>query len=114
MDVLTGLGFASWTDNCELDTAYIECEPMSGGCVGPCAHMGRGVHRGGRLWQHGSSAHQFILLDRYGGTDHFDITCPADVIVVELDAELPGRTRPHPKWRGGDLQHGQLRRQRHR
>ena len=91
MDVLTGLGFASWTDNCELDTAYIECEPMSGGCVGPvptwdveyividaCGNM--------------SSAHQFILLvDTVAPT--ISITCPADV-VVELDANCEGELDP--------------------
>ena len=91
MDVLTGLGFASWTDNCQIDTAYIECDPMSGGCVSPvptwdveyividaCGNM--------------SSAHQFILLiDTVAPT--IDITCPADV-VVELDADCMGELDP--------------------
>ena len=91
METLTDLGFASWTDNCEIDTAYIVCEAMSGGCVSPvptwdveyividaCGNM--------------SSAHQFVLLiDTVAPT--IEITCPADV-VVELDGDCMGELDP--------------------
>ena len=91
MDVLTGLGFASWTDNCELDTAYIECEPMSGGCVGPVPTWDVEyivVDACGNT----ASAHQFILLvDTVAPT--ISITCPADVI-VELDENCQGELDP--------------------
>ena len=91
MDLLTGLGFASWTDNCEIDTAFIQCEPVSGGCVGPVP-----------TWDveytvidacgNAASAHQFILLiDTVAPT--ISITCPADVI-VELDDNCEGELDP--------------------
>ncbi len=91
MDQLVELGFASWTDNCVLDTAYITCEPVSGGCVGPVP-----------TWDveyvvidacgNTSSAHQFVLLvDTVAPT--IEITCPADV-VVELDGECMGELDP--------------------
>ena len=35
IDELADLGFVSWTDNCGIDTAFVDCEPMSGGCVLP-------------------------------------------------------------------------------
>ena len=90
LDALVDLGLVSWEDNCAIDTAYIDCQSMSGGCVSPS-------RRG--MWRTPSSTrvatattHQFILLiDTVAPT--IDITCPADV-VVELDGDCEGELDP--------------------
>ena len=91
LDELVGLGLVSWEDNCGIDTAYIVCEPMSGGCVSPVPTWDVAYTV---VDQCGNSTtmHQFILLiDTVAPT--IDITCPADV-VVELDANCEGELDP--------------------
>ena len=91
IDELADLGFVSWTDNCGIDTAFVDCEPMSGGCVLPVP-----------TWDvaytviddcgNSTTTHQFILMiDTVAPT--IDITCPAD-ITVQLDDACNGELDP--------------------
>ena len=91
LDELVALGLVSWEDNCGIDTAYIECQAMSGGCVSPVPTWDVAytvIDQCGNA----ATAHQFILLiDTVAPT--IDITCPADV-TVELDADCEGELDP--------------------
>ena len=91
LDELVSLGLVSWEDNCGIDTAYVNCQAMSGGCVSPVPTWDVAytvVDQCGNA----TTAHQFILLiDTVAPT--IDITCPADV-VVELDGDCEGELDP--------------------
>ena len=91
IDMLTDLGFASWTDNCNIDTAYVVCEPVSGGCVEPAPTWDVEyivIDECGNM----ASAHQFVLMtDTVAPT--IEIVCPDDVIVA-LDADCMGELDP--------------------
>ena len=84
LDELVDLGLVSWTDNCGIDTAYIDCQAMSGGCVSPVPTWDV-AYTVVDACGNSTTTHQFILMiDTVAPT--IDITCPADV-VVELDGD---------------------------
>lgn len=91
IDQLVSLGFASWTDNCGIDTAFIDCQPISGGCVSPVPTWDVAytvVDECGNT----ATAHQFILMiDTVAPT--IELTCPAD-ITVQLDGACDGELDP--------------------
>ena len=81
----------SWTDNCAIDTAYIDCQSMSGGCVSPVPTWDV-AYTVVDACGNSTTTHQFILMiDTVAPT--IDITCPADV-VVELDGDCQGELDP--------------------
>ena len=91
LDELVGLGLVSWTDNCGIDTAYIDCQAMSGGCVSPVPTWDV-AYTVVDACGNSTTTHQFILMiDTVAPT--IDITCPADV-VVELDGDCEGELDP--------------------
>ena len=91
IDQLVALGYASWNDNCGIDTAFIDCQPVSGGCVLPVPTWDVAytvVDACGNT----ATTHQFIeLIDTVAPT--IDITCPAD-ITVQLDGDCNGELDP--------------------
>ena len=91
LDALVDLGLVSWTDNCGIDTAYIDCQSMSGGCVSPVPTWDV-AYTVVDACGNSTTTHQFILMiDTVAPT--IDITCPADV-VVELDGDCQGELDP--------------------
>ena len=91
LDALVELGLVSWSDNCGIDTAYVNCQAMSGGCVSPVPTWDL-AYTVVDACGNSSTLHQFILLiDSVAPT--IDINCPADII-VELDADCQGELDP--------------------
>ena len=91
IDALVELGLVSWSDNCGVDTAYIDCQAMSGGCVSPVPTWDV-AYTVVDACGNASTLHQFILMiDTVAPT--IEINCPADII-VELDANCQGELDP--------------------